>query len=446
MHTTVAASSPARPGGGPPPPPTPPPGPPPAPALDIVVPVLDEQAVLRASIERLAEHLQLRFPFTWRITIVDNGSTDATAAIAAQLAGEIPGVRFLHLQQRGRGLALRTAWLASDAEVVAYTDVDLSTDLDALLPLVAPLLSGHSDVAIGSRLSQGSSVARGPRREAISRAYNLILRTTFATGFHDAQCGFKAVRGDAARALLPQVEDDGWFFDTELLLLAEHHGLRIHEVPVDWVDDPDSRVDVRRTAIDDLRGVARMLRRFLRGTSDISYRRPTVDDDMGRATVSFVGIGTVSTVVSLVAFLVLRNPLGAIAANALALSVTAGANAWANRRYTLGRRGPAGRRRDYRRAAAIYLVTLAVSSLLLMIVDALGAGLGAQLSVLIATWGGAAHARYRSLTRRRTARQRSARQRSTRQRSTRQRSARRLSARHRPTSTLPMPTHTESPR
>ena len=139
-------------------------------------------------------------------------------------------------------------------------DVDLSTDLRGLLPLVAPLLSGHSDLAIGTRLAHGARVVRGPKRELISRAYNLLLRGAFAARFHDAQCGFKAVRADVARQLVPLVEDDAWFFDTELLLLAERHGLRIHEVPVDWVDDPDSRVDIVPTALDDLRGIARLIR------------------------------------------------------------------------------------------------------------------------------------------------------------------------------------------
>ncbi len=377
------------------------PGPPPpevtSPAVDLVVPVLDEQAVLRASIERLVEHLERRFPFTWRVTIVDNGSHDATAAIAAQLAEELPGVRALHLDRRGRGLALRTAWSASDAAVVAYTDVDLSTDLDALLPLVAPLLSGHSDVAIGSRLCSGSSVARGPRRELISRSYNLILRTAFATGFHDAQCGFKAVRAEAARALLPEVQDDGWFFDTELLLLAEHHGLRIHEVPVDWVDDPDSRVDVRRTAIEDLKGVARMARRFLSDTPELDYRRAHVVDDMGRAGVSFATIGVLSTLVSLGTFLALRGPIGALGANAVALTLTAGVNAWANRRFTLGRRGAGGRRRHYRLAASLYLGTLVVSSVALIALQAIGAAAALEAASLVLIWAVVGVLRFRRL-------------------------------------------------
>src|SRR5207302_4314305 len=123
-----------------------------------------------------------------------------------------------------------------------------------------PLVSGHSDIAVGSRVTAGAAVARGPRREIVSRTYNLILRALFATQIRDMQCGFKALRGDVARRIVPAVEDDGWFFDTELLLLAERNGLRIHQVPVDWIDDSDSRVDVLHTAIDDLKGAARMLR------------------------------------------------------------------------------------------------------------------------------------------------------------------------------------------
>src|SRR5207247_7657599 len=182
----------------------------------------------------------------------DNASTDATPQVAARLAAELEGVDVLRLEEKGRGRALRAAWSRSDARVVGYMDVDLSTDLRALLPLVAPLLSGHSDVAIGSRLARGARVVRGPKRELISRAYNTLLSTTLRARFSDAQCGFKAIRADRAQELLPLVHADSWFFDTELLVLAERMGLRIHEVPVDWIDDPDSRVDIVSTAIGDL--------------------------------------------------------------------------------------------------------------------------------------------------------------------------------------------------
>src|SRR5436189_1215705 len=229
-----------------------------APSVEVVVPVFNEQAALERSIRRLHRFLGAELPFSWRIVIADNASTDATPAIAEALARELPAVEVLRLDRKGRGLALREAWSRSDARVLCYMDVDLSTDLRALLPLVAPLLSGHSDVAIGTRLARSARVVRGVKREVVSRSYNRLLRTVLRARFSDAQCGFKAVNATAARRLLGEVRDDGWFFDTELLMLAQRTGLRIHEVPVDWVDDPDSRVDIVRTAIDDLRGVVRL--------------------------------------------------------------------------------------------------------------------------------------------------------------------------------------------
>ncbi|MGI8532253.1 MAG: dolichyl-phosphate beta-glucosyltransferase, partial [Geodermatophilaceae bacterium] len=215
--------------------------------FDLVIPVHNEHVDLEPCVRRVHDYLTTSFPFTFRITVADNASTDGTVDIARALAAELPGIRVLHLDQKGRGRALWAAWSTSDAPVLGYLDVDLSTDLAALLPLVAALVSGHSDVAIGTRLSPSARVVRGPKRELISRCYNLILRSTLAARFSDAQCGFKAIRRDAAEQLLPLVEDMGWFFDTELLVLAEAAGMRIHEVPVDWVDDPDSRVDIVST-------------------------------------------------------------------------------------------------------------------------------------------------------------------------------------------------------
>jgi glycosyltransferase involved in cell wall biosynthesis len=228
------------------------------PLIDIVIPVYNEERDLGPSVRRLHGYLGSEFPFSAVITIADNASRDGTLAVAQGLANELTRVRVVHLDKKGRGRALRAAWLQSDAPVVAYMDVDLSTDLRALLPLVAPLLSGHSDLAIGSRLAHGARVKRGPKREIISRCYMLVLRLSLGAHFTDAQCGFKAVRTPVAKQLLPLVKDEAWFFDTELLILAQRAGLRVHEVPVDWTDDPDSRVAILRTAIEDLRGVVRL--------------------------------------------------------------------------------------------------------------------------------------------------------------------------------------------
>ena len=262
------------------------------PVLDVVVPVYNEQAALADSVHRLHRHLREKFPFEARITIADNASVDDTPRIAAELAAELTDVRVVRLEQKGRGRALHAVWSTSDAPVLAYMDVDLSTDLAALAPLVAPLISGHSDLAIGTRLGRGARVVRGPKREIISRCYNLILKSTLAARFSDAQCGFKAIRADVAERLLPHVADTGWFFDTELLVLAERSGLRIHEVPVDWVDDPDSRVDIVATATADLKGIgaaaARLRRRLdpgehhCRAAGFIAAVRPHRDRCCGR--------------------------------------------------------------------------------------------------------------------------------------------------------------------
>ncbi len=230
-------------------------------------------------------------------------------------------------------------------------DVDLSTDLRALLPLVAPLLSGHSDVAIGSRLAHGAKVVRGAKRELISRAYNTILRTVLRVRFSDAQCGFKAVRADTARELLADVRDDEWFFDTELLVRAQRRGLRIHEVPVDWVDDPDSRVDIVRTARSDLRGVARLW--------------------AGAPVVRFMGIGAVSTGAYALLLVLLRSPLGVQAANAAALALTAVANTQANRRLTFGIQGRPSLLRHHVMAFVVFGLTLAITTESLVLLHAL---------------------------------------------------------------------------
>jgi putative flippase GtrA len=336
-----------------------------APCVEVVVPVHNEQAVVAESIRRLHDHLTAELPFTWRIVIADNASTDQTARIAAALADDLPGVEVLELARKGRGRALRAAWLRSDAEVLCYMDVDLSTDLNALLPLVAPLVSGHSDLAIGTRLARGSHVVRGAKRELISRAYNHLLRVSLGARFSDAQCGFKAVRADAARRLLPAVRDEEWFFDTELLVRAQREGLRIHEVPVDWVDDPDSSVDIVRTALDDLRGVARLL--------------------AGAPLMRFLAVGICSTVAYALLFLLLHGPLGAGGANALALAVTAVANTQANRRLTFRVRGRPGLLRQHAMGAVVYVLTLGLTTGALAVLHAVdpAPSQALELSVLV---------------------------------------------------------------
>jgi putative flippase GtrA len=362
------------------------------PQVEIVVPVRNEERDLAPSIRRLAAYLRESFPFTAQITIADNGSTDNTWKVAQRLTRELgeDALTAVHLDQPGRGRALNAIWANSDAEVLVYMDVDLSTDLNALLPLVAPLMSRHSDVAIGTRLAPGSRVIRGPKREIISRCYNLLLHATLGVGFSDAQCGFKAIRADQARHLLPLVRDTSWFFDTELLVLAERAGLRIHEVPVDWVDDPDSRVHIVNTAMADLRGIARMAAGLTRG----SIKVPRLRDDgpagprtrLAWQLPRFIGIGVASTLAYTVLYLALRTFLPALTANLLGLLLTAIGNTAANRRLTFGIRGRVGAAAHQARGLIAFAAGLLLTSGSLMALHAGDphAGKAAEVAVLVA--------------------------------------------------------------
>ena len=230
-----------------------------SPSVDIVVPALNEAHVLGRTLPVLHAFLEERCVLDWRIVVVDNGSTDGTAAVAHGWPTTHHGILVRRLDRKGRGGALRSAWTVSEAQVVAYMDADLSTGLDALPGLLDHIVDGGADVAIGSRLVPGSGLDRRPLRDVLSRGYNGLLRAVLRVSFRDAQCGFKAVRADVAQELLPLVRDDGWFFDTELLVTAERSGLTIVEVPVDWVDDSDSRVRILPTVLSDLRGIVRLL-------------------------------------------------------------------------------------------------------------------------------------------------------------------------------------------
>ncbi|MFL6066013.1 MAG: glycosyltransferase [Friedmanniella sp.] len=365
--------------------------------VDVVVPVHNEEVDLGPSVTRLDAFLGRHFPYSYRITIADNASTDGTWPAAQRLAVELPRVRAVHLAEKGRGRALRAVWSGSSAPVLAYLDVDLSTDLRGLLPLVAPLISGHSDLAIGTRLARSARVIRGPKRELISRGYNLILRGTLSASFSDAQCGFKAIRSDIAADLLPMVEDNNWFFDTELLVIAQRAGLRIHEVPVDWVDDPRSSVNIIATAKEDLAGIARLLHGFGRGQIPVARLRaelgrdgavpstvPGVPRGMLGQLLRFGVVGLLSTVAYLLLYLGLHGTAGPQAANLIALLATAVANTAANRRLTFGLTGRGGLLRHQAGGLLAFGFGLALTSGSLALLHHLGnAGRTLEVAVLV---------------------------------------------------------------
>lgn len=377
--------------------------------VDVIIPVYNEEQDLAASVLRLDSFLARTFPYDYRVVVVDNASTDQTYEIAQRLATRHAKVRAVHLDAKGRGRALRQVWLASDADVVAYMDVDLSTDLKALLPLVAPLLSGHSDLAIGSRLTRGSRVVRGPKREFISRSYNLILKTILGASFSDAQCGFKAMRRDVADQLLPLVEDNNWFFDTELLVLAQRAGLRIHEVPVDWVDDPGTTVNIVATATEDLKGVWRLLRGFASGRIPLDRVRaelsreqvptavPGVPHGMLAQMLRFAAVGVASTLAYFLLYLVLR-PFGAQGANLSALLITAVLNTAANRRFTFGISGREDAAKHHLGGLAAFGLALGLTSGSLWLLATYWPTAGSLVEVVVLVFANAAATLLRFLT------------------------------------------------
>ncbi len=228
--------------------------------VDVVIPVYNEERDLGPSVTKLREFLQANCRYQWRIMVADNASKDGTLQIAQELSQRYSGeVTYIHLDAKGRGRALKAAWQASDADVVSYMDVDLSTNLRHFMPMIEPLMKGEYHVATGSRLMPGARVKRQFKREIVSRIYNLIVLAMFPTRrFYDAQCGFKAVSRRIVQELIPHIMDNAWFFDSELLLRSEQNGYRIWEVPVEWIEDMDTRVKIVSTAIEDLKGLWRV--------------------------------------------------------------------------------------------------------------------------------------------------------------------------------------------
>ena len=338
--------------------------------VDVVVPVHNDAEALNTCVPRLRDHLVGSVPLPWRITIVDSASTDGTWQAAQDLADRFSGVTAMRLEVEGRGRAVRAAWEASEASVLAYVDVHLSADLKAFLPLVAPLLSGHSDVAVGSRFSRNARMVHSPGRGLNSRGYSRLLTLALGTRVRDTQCGFKAVRADVARVLLPAVRDNTGFFDTEFLVLAERLGLRIAELPVDWTGSPDAPASGTPVARHDLRGMWRLTRTlWLRRVNvelgeSVPRRRPVGN---ANAVFWFVRLALCCAALHLAGFLALHPALGAYWANGLMLTTVTLVCGCANRRYSHGRRAYVASRYRGVKAIAAYAGSLVGATAVLKI-------------------------------------------------------------------------------
>ncbi len=232
----------------------------------MVIPVYNEEKVLEQSVMELYSYLSSKNPeFKWEIKIADNASTDRTLEVATKLSQNFESITVSHLDEKGRGRALKKVWSESDADIMTYMDVDLSTNLDSFFPMVNAMYKEGFDIAIGSRLMKGANTTRSLKRETISRIYNLLVKLFLFTRFSDAQCGFKGVTRKVAKDVLPRVENTNWFFDTELLAIAEKKGYKIKDIPVKWIEDLDSRVKIVKTATEDVRGLLRVRREFRKG-------------------------------------------------------------------------------------------------------------------------------------------------------------------------------------
>ncbi len=227
------------------------------PSALVVLPVYNEEKSLRKGVSTLTAFLQGYERYKWKILISDNNSQDSTPEIGRTLESENPLVQYLHIPRKGRGIALRTAWEQTDCDYVSYMDIDLSTSLDALIRAI-DLLDKGADIVVGNRLDNSSNVERCLKREFVSRSYNMIIKLALGTHFRDAHCGFKTGRRDVVQQILPYIEDNEWFFDTEFLFYGEKLGHRIVEIPVTWVEDMDTKAKIFKDAYDDLRGLYRL--------------------------------------------------------------------------------------------------------------------------------------------------------------------------------------------
>ncbi|WP_226012369.1 flippase-like domain-containing protein [Halomicrobium salinisoli] len=216
--------------------------------VSVVLPAYNEEETLEETVEVTLSTLASFLPDgRFEVIVAEDGCEDRTPEIADRLAGEDERVRHVHSDERlGRGGALEYAFRRAEGSTLVYFDTDLATDMRHLEELVESIRSGEYDVATGSRWLPENPADRPPRRAVSSRGYNVLVRLFLRSDLKDHQCGFKAFDRDALFDLLDGVEDEHWFWDTEVLVRAQREGYRVREFPVDWTPKGDSKVDLVR--------------------------------------------------------------------------------------------------------------------------------------------------------------------------------------------------------
>ncbi|MBD3359736.1 MAG: glycosyltransferase [Candidatus Buchananbacteria bacterium] len=216
----------------------------------LALPVYNEEKVLEKSVLKLYNYFKNNIKDDWQIVIVNNASIDKTKKVADSLAQKFLKVDSLNLEDKGRGNALKNVWQKYEADIYAYCDIDLATDIFAFKKLFNSIINGSANIAIGARYIKGSQTKRTLNRLIYSKVYIFLVRLFFPTKIKDFQCGFKAVDKKTVSEILPLVKDKEWFFDTELLLIAEKNDFKIKEIAVQWKENPETKVKFIRTIYD----------------------------------------------------------------------------------------------------------------------------------------------------------------------------------------------------
>lgn len=287
----------------------------------LVIPIYNEEKIIENTVRETIKYLNENTKYSYILVVADNASTDSSPEIVKNLQKEIPFLEYVRLPKKGRGLALHTVWKDFNAEVVAYMDADLSSPLTSLPNIIDPILNNESDVTFGSRLlPPGQAINRKGKRELTSQGYNFLLQFILGATFKDAQCGFKAISKEKFNQVEEEIKNQNWFYDTELLLISQYKGLRLKEVPITWVDDPDSSVKVFKTIVENLKEMGRVY---------FTYRPESVFIKLFK----FAIIGVLSTVGTALLFFLLRFVLDPQLANIVSLSTATILNTIANKRF-----------------------------------------------------------------------------------------------------------------